>query len=220
MTRKINKTASLKEVAKHLGISRQACTMINSEEPGLLVVVPDSAYKTPRYDLSKSLVNYRLARTPRADRPIVPPGGYPTSQGAARPQNEASTQSTEAATESATAPMDAGLDLDRKTADTRKANALADLAELDLAKKRGELLPTDGIRNAVWLAGNALKESLLQLPVTLSTRLVGLDEAEIRQETDKIVLELLNTFQAALARVADQNSNEVEKQEGEEADVE
>ena len=212
MTRKINKTASLKEVAKHLGISRQACTMINSEEPGLLVVVPDPAYKTPRYDLSKSLVNYRLARTPRADRPIVPPGGYPTSLGAAGPQNEASAQATEGATESATAPMDAGLDLDRKMADTRKANALADLAELDLAKKRGELLPTDRVKNAVWLAGNALKESLLQLPVTLSTRLVGLDEAEIRQETDKIVLELLNTFQAALAKVGNP-SNGVEKQE-------
>ncbi len=65
-------------------------------------------------------------------------------------------------------------------ADRRKAVALAELRELELRQKRGELLAVADVRRE-WAEGYAaLRDRILALPDRLAARLAGRGEQEVR----------------------------------------
>jgi archaeosine-15-forming tRNA-guanine transglycosylase len=65
-------------------------------------------------------------------------------------------------------------------ADRRKTVALAELRELELAQKRGALLPAAEVRK-VWAERlAALKDRVLMLPDRLAARLANRPEPEVR----------------------------------------
>ena len=73
----------------------------------------------------------------------------------------------------------AGFDADPKywTNKARREGALAELAELDLAKKRGELVERARVEAAANGAGRMLRDAMLGLPTQLAPELASLTDA-------------------------------------------
>ena len=72
-----------------------------------------------------------------------------------------------------------GFDADPKywTNKARREGALAELAELDLAKKRGELVERSRVEAAANSAGRMLRDAMLGLPTQLAPELASLTDA-------------------------------------------
>lgn len=91
---------------------------------------------------------------------------------------------------------DGGLNLATERA--RLSRAQADIAELNLRERRGELVPIAGLEHKLKAAVIAAREYLLQQPPRLSMLLDGLDRAA-REEL------LVKAFEEFLHRIADMN---------------
>lgn len=79
----------------------------------------------------------------------------------------------------------------RADADMRKATALAELRELELAKRRGEVISRAEVRDAVGALGGMLRRRLLVLPGQLSQMCEGKSAAEIERILSGEVRQLL-----------------------------
>ena len=81
-------------------------------------------------------------------------------------------------------------------ADRRKAVALAELRELELRQRRGELLEVAEVRRQ-WAAGLAsLRDRLLSLPDRLGAVLAGRGEVEVRTTLREALEEALRGIHA------------------------
>ena len=84
----------------------------------------------------------------------------------------------------------------RAEADVRKATALADLRELDLAKRRGELIPRAEVREAVGTMASTLSRRLLSLPRGLAAKLEGQSRAQCEAILRTELLDLVEIVRA------------------------
>jgi len=77
-------------------------------------------------------------------------------------------------------PVEHGrLGSDFASARARREKALADLAELDLAQRRGELVRLADMRAIVFKLNRQARDILLAIPDRLAPRAVGLDQAAL-----------------------------------------
>jgi len=81
-------------------------------------------------------------------------------------------------------------------ADRRKAVALAELRELELRQRRGELLEAAEVRRQWAAALAALKDRLLALPDRLGAVLAGRGEVEVRTMLRDALEEALRAIHA------------------------
>lgn len=62
-------------------------------------------------------------------------------------------------------------------AKARRESALAELAEHELAKKRGELVERPRVESAAFAIGRMLRDAVLGVPVQLAPQIVGMSDA-------------------------------------------
>lgn len=62
-------------------------------------------------------------------------------------------------------------------AKARRESALAELAEHELAKKRGDLVERSRVESAAYAIGRMLRDAVLGVPVQLAPQLVGMTDA-------------------------------------------
>ena len=86
--------------------------------------------------------------------------------------------------------------ISKAEADRRKAVALAELRELELRQRRGELLEAAEVQKQ-WAAGlAALRDRLLSLPDRLGAVLAGRGEVEVRTTLREALEEALRGIHA------------------------
>jgi len=86
--------------------------------------------------------------------------------------------------------------ISKAEADRRKAVALAELRELELRQRRGELLEVAEVRRQ-WAAGLAfLRDRILSLPDRLGAVLAGRGEVEVRTTLREALEEALRGIHA------------------------
>jgi len=84
-------------------------------------------------------------------------------------------------------PLIAASDLQRER--TRLAAAQADIAELEAARKRGELLPADEVQRADEAVFSAIRDAFLALPAALADQLCEVAAAEAAAGIDRVLRE-------------------------------
>ncbi len=78
----------------------------------------------------------------------------------------------------------------------RREGALAEMAELELAKKRGDLVDRQRVEDAAFAIGRMLRDSVLGLPTQLAPEFAAMTDA----------FEIENKMRAALRRVLEDTS--------------
>jgi len=87
----------------------------------------------------------------------------------------------------------AGEELDFEKARARKMSADAELAELELARVRGEQVPIDSFRETVSDIATRIRAQLLAAPGRYSARVVGMTTLpEAQRALDAVVRDVLN----------------------------
>ena len=93
------------------------------------------------------------------------------------------------------------------SARARREHALADLAELELARKRGDLVSLAEIKAEVFAYNRRARDMLLAIPDRLAPRLVGLDEVEAHKVIGEEIHHVCHAIaDAALAADAPSNT--------------
>jgi len=147
------------EYARRRGVTREAVRQ---------------AIKTGRISLLRGKIDPKSADRAWAAN-THPPGKGGQNRGKRQPR--AAKPGPKAALEPGVSPENGGATF--ASTRTRREQALAEMAELDLARRRGELVPAQEVRAAAFKSGRRVRDMVLALPDRLSPRLVGLDQFAI-----------------------------------------
>jgi phage terminase Nu1 subunit (DNA packaging protein) len=78
--------------------------------------------------------------------------------------------------------------------DSRFRKAKAELAEMELSKRRGELISRDEVHTGWVMRVETIKKALLSLPKTLAPQVAGLDVKEATSIIDRRIREIIENF--------------------------